>query len=100
MVRLLSGLWILNAFDVAMTWYGVKVAGYAEEANPFMAWALGHGLAVFALLKCAIVGLGAGAIWHMHQRKPVVAVAAGSLCVAVYAGIAGLHLYGLYLWRM
>jgi hypothetical protein len=100
MVRLLSALWLLNAFDVAMTWYGVKIGGYAEEANPIMAWALGHGLLVFALLKCVIVGVGCVGIWHLRQKRPLPAFVAASVCTAVYAGIAAWHLYGFHQWRM
>lgn len=99
MTQALIALWGLNAFDIAATWYGVKVARYAEEANPLMAWAIGHGLLAFVLLKCSLIGLGMLGMRRLYGRRPVAAISAAGLCLGVYAGIAAWHVYGFYLTR-
>jgi hypothetical protein len=67
-------LWILNLWDALATWYAVRVAMYAHELNPSMAWAIEAGPLAFFGIKI---------------------VAA----VVVYAIVGAWHLYGFFIWR-
>ena len=57
--RLAITLWVLNLFDACDTWWAVKVAKFAYEANPIMKWAMNKGPSVFFGIKVGLMSVAA-----------------------------------------
>jgi hypothetical protein len=67
-LALLAGLVIvLNLLDAIWTLTFVE-AGVAEEANPLMSSALGHGPLGFMIAKLALVSLSVMLLWRLRHR--------------------------------
>lgn len=67
-LTLLAGLVIvLNLFDAVWTLSFVE-AGVAEEANPLMSTALGHGPLGFMVAKLTLVSLSVLLLWRLRHR--------------------------------
>ena len=95
----LIALWVLNIFDLLATWYGVHITGYAVEMNPFMAWAMGHGLAVFALVKFSMFAAATAMLVHVHRRRPRRAVVVTWVLTSLYGLVAFDHIFGYLFMR-
>lgn len=100
MAYLVTALLALNIFDVLATWFSVGVHYYAVEANPLMSLAISHGFWTFALVKLGAIGLGCALLLRLYQRAHALAIIGAWICVVVYTGVAGWHVYSYYLWRM
>ncbi|MBZ0233312.1 MAG: DUF5658 family protein [Deltaproteobacteria bacterium] len=90
---------ILNLLDALWTLCFVE-AGVANEANPLMSSALGHGPVSFMVLKLALVSLSVLLLWRLrHRRSANVALYSGataySLVVAYHLANAH-HLVGAF----
>jgi hypothetical protein len=99
MKKALVALWGLNVFDLLCTWYAVQVTGYAVEVNPFMSWAMNHGLGVFALVKLGLFVLPTVAFLHIHKRKPRAVTVAVYVLLGLYGLIALDHIVGFVFMR-
>jgi hypothetical protein len=101
MGTLLITLGLLNAFDAVMTWYAIYVAGYAYEANPLMAWAMGHGLWAFFALKAVMLAVPSAFLWYLRDgalgRKVYNVTVA---LVIMFMLLADWHVFGYLTWRM
>lgn len=74
---------VLNLLDAVWTLCFVE-AGVADEANPLMSSALGHGPVGFMVFKLALVSLSVLLLWRLRHRK--------SATIALFSGAAA---YGL-----
>jgi hypothetical protein len=81
--RLAGLVVVLNLLDALWTLCFVE-AGVADEANPVMASALGHGPVGFMFVKLALVSLSVMLLYRLRHRR--------SANVALYSGAAA---YGL-----
>src|SRR5688572_4305321 len=80
---------ILNLLDAIWTLCFVE-AGVADEANPVMASALGHGPVGFMFVKLALVSLSVLLLWRLRHRKS-----------ATFALFSGATAYGLVVcWHL
>lgn len=87
-------LWVFNLIDALATWYAVNMAGYAQEVNPPMIWAMAHGAWAFFGLK---IGIMTGACAYFYWRgvsKPV-----AWACCIVFALIDVWHVFVYILSR-
>lgn len=87
--RGLQALLVLNALDAVFTSWWVA-AGWADEANPMMAYVLEHGLAAFIFVKLAI-GMAAALTLRAHGNRRLARVGLAAVLVA-YAGVLFIHL--------
>lgn len=80
---------ILNLLDAVWTLCFVE-AGVADEANPLMSSALGHGPLGFMVFKLALVSLSVLLLWRLrHRRSATVALFSGA---AAYGLVVSWHL--------
>lgn len=85
--RLAGLVIILNLLDAVWTLCFVE-AGVADEANPLMSSALGHGAISFMALKLALVSFSVLLLWRLRHRK--------SANLALYSGATAYSLVVAY----
>lgn len=81
---LLVALWSLNAFDLALTSYGIWL-GFASESNGLMRYLLQQGTAVAAVFKIGIVTVGVLLLWRFRRYRSTLVGAA--VLAGVFAAV-------------
>lgn len=64
----LAAVIIMNGLDAILT-IAVVEAGFAQEANPIMAWLLALGPCVFVIAKLTLVSAGAWLLWKLQGKR-------------------------------
>jgi hypothetical protein len=83
---------VLNLADALFTLVYVQ-AGLADESNPFMETALGHGPVGFMIVKLALVSLGVTLLFRLRARPVATAGLVGT--ALAYSGLFLYHLSGV-----
>ncbi|HUQ02612.1 MAG TPA: DUF5658 family protein [Kofleriaceae bacterium] len=78
---------VLNLLDAIWTLFFLE-AGVADEANPIMSSALGHGPVGFMVFKLALVSLSVLLLWRLRERR--------SATVALFSGAGAYALVVCY----
>lgn len=85
---ILGATLVFNLVDLVATLWFVG-AGYAVEANPFMALLLDAAPPIFAAVKLALVSGGVWILWRF-RRRALARLGAVAVCVA-YGAMAFFH---------
>ena len=81
----------LNLLDAVATLTWLQM-GMAEEANPFMAYALMHGPLAFLCAKLLVILTAAYVLWN--TRSHIYARIGVTFTCVIYAALAGYHAGG------